>query len=275
MPPFIQCPSCNEPTKLLIGKIGEIKFKPCCPNCVWKCEYWLHYTDDVFSLYYLPHVERNESGWIIQQRVFDFVEVRRFFDACCEPGSVEDSEKQFLTADFWLLAGITNILKNCATIDFHYEIIRKRLKVLNEIIQGSRVIVDKRLPWRILPPDKRGIQMVIAHLNRLKQFRPDIQLDSNRLHFIDSFAYDEKYQGQDSFEGYIVFYFSQLNIAVLECAYYSNALYILKDKWRYLSMLSKDELLTYHPSKTIRIPHNTAFYNNVENAFKQIGIIRA
>lgn len=63
--------------------------------------------------------------------------------------------------------------------------------------------------------------------------------------------------GSDEFDGYIVFFFKNCLISVLECPWKNNALYLLNaKKWATLSKLSKSELLSLHSNNAQRIIHD-------------------
>ncbi len=89
---------------------------------------------------------------------------------------------------------------------------------------------------------------------------------------MESLEADETYLGQDSFEGYICFYFKAKGAAVLECPFYGNAVYVLKHDWQALSKYSKTELLDNFSDSILRSRHTRWFASCLRRALSRLGI---
>lgn len=101
----------------------------------------------------------------------------------------------------------------------------------------------KRCNWELLPPGVKT--MALTSINnekeRKKGKRPDY--NQSRLDTLDSYKPTEVFVGSGGFTGYYAFVFK--NTCFLENGYYGNATYVVpKDKWKELSQLSKQEVLS-------------------------------
>lgn len=192
-------------------------------------------------------------------------------DYCLDQSSAPKELTEFLVLDVALLVPFCSklvALSTKAQLPFTQRII----KYIQQVLNGTRVIVSKRLPWKLLPRGETGIRQVLAHLRALARLRSDIRVEEGRLHFMSSFHPDQVYLGVDDFDGYVAFYFQEPKIAALECAITGNALYILTHEWEYLSHLSKFELRERFPLLAIRVVHDSSFEFTVRQVFARHGI---
>jgi len=115
----------------------------------------------------------------------------------------------------------------------------------------------RKLSWELLPPGKAPFAKIKSHFQRLaasgnskhQQYKPE------RIDTIKRLGPDETYIGSREFEGYAVFYFRAKQVAVLDCPFVGNAIYVIRGDWQRLSHLSKAELLAFHPKQVRRIIH--------------------
>ena len=88
----------------------------------------------------------------------------------------------------------------------------------------------KRCNWELLPPGVRTI--ALTSIKREKESKKKKRPDYNQI-----------FVGSGGFTGYYAFVFK--NTCFLENGYYGNATYVVpNDKWKELSQLSKQEVLS-------------------------------
>lgn len=101
----------------------------------------------------------------------------------------------------------------------------------------------KRCNWELLPPGVKAVAFSKKEENKEKKkhVRPDF--NQFRLDALYLFNPKEVYQGTKGFAGYYAFIYK--NTCFLENGFYGNATYIVpKSKWKELSQLSKQEVLS-------------------------------
>lgn len=101
----------------------------------------------------------------------------------------------------------------------------------------------KRCNWELLPPDVKTIALTSINKEKAaqKSKRPDY--NQSRLDVLDSYKPSEVFIGTGGFSGYYAFIFK--NTCFLENGFYGNATYVVpKNKWKELSQLSKQEVLS-------------------------------
>ena len=126
------------------------------------------------------------------------------------------------------------------------------------------------VPWKILPPGEHPFTQIMSYYESLGEQRKKIRYDLERLRQVSSLEPAKTYCGIDEFEGYVVFYFQELNIAILDCPIVGNAIYILLGDWQNLCRLSKGELLNFHPEETIRITHSGDWFDRLKEVFDKL-----
>ncbi len=104
------------------------------------------------------------------------------------------------------------------------------------------------------------IEKYLHNLSKSK----DSEFDYEKINKIVSLKADEIYCGTDQFEGYLVFYFKRINIAILDCPRKGNAIYIFGEDWKTLSHLTKFDLLNYHSDKIERVIHRGDWFERLE-----------
>jgi hypothetical protein len=115
----------------------------------------------------------------------------------------------------------------------------------------------QRISWKVLPAGLPISDAINHHLKEIKRRHPSKFFDEERLKNIASLKPVKCIIGSDEFDGYIVFFFKNCLISVLECPWKNNALYLLNaNKWATLSKLSKSELLSLHSNNAQRIVHD-------------------
>lgn len=145
-------------------------------------------------------------------------------------------------------------------------IIRKRIVTrlrseLNNLGQ-SKLQIEK-LNWKLLPDSEISIGKIKEYIFSCSKLNKD-DFDFSRIEKILELRADKIYCGVNDFDGYLVFYFNNIQIAVLDCPVKGNAIYILEENWRQLSRLSKFDLLNYHFDKTRRIIHRGDWFEKLK-----------
>ena len=75
--------------------------------------------------------------------------------------------------------------------------------------------------------------------------------------------------GNDA-EGYVVFVFKGRNMAALDCPKVGNALYVMEaNKWKFLSQMSKTELLRFHREEIRRVVHYSYWLSDLNYILRQ------
>ena len=121
-----------------------------------------------------------------------------------------------------------------------------------------------QLSWRLLPPGIHSFKQILQYFEHLQLVHSESKYEPERLRKIHKLGPDEVYVGLGVFQGYVVFVFNKSQKAVLECPLYGNAIYIIQGKWEFLSSLSKNELLTEHPSRVNKITHSGNWFERVK-----------
>lgn len=177
-----------------------------------------------------------------------------------------------LADDIMTLIRIFKSLEQIADNDVQTRAIRRLKTMLKELVSHRRVLRAQRVPWRILPPGKAGARKAAQYYRRLQSLAPELRVEEARLRFMEELDADSVFIGQDSFDGYICFFFAKQNVAVLECPFYGEAAYILQSDWRALSHYSKSELLTHFKAVTTRVIHTSRFHSNFRYDLRRVGV---
>ncbi len=129
---------------------------------------------------------------------------------------------------------------------------------------NSQILTTQKLNWELLPTGERSFKKLKDYLQTIPKLS-DVEFDFERLDKIISLNADEIYYGVDEFEGYLVFYFGKIKVAVLDCPIKGNAIYIFGEDWKNLSRLSKSKLLNFYPNKTKRIIHKGDWFEKLKS----------
>jgi hypothetical protein len=122
----------------------------------------------------------------------------------------------------------------------------------------------RRVYWQLLKPSGDSWRDICSYFKRLSEANPR-KYDMSRLQRIhDSFKPAFVYLGLASFEGYIVLCYPETEVAILECPEVGNALYLMPyHQWKFLSQMSKTELLVKHRTEIRRIIHSEGWFSEV------------
>jgi hypothetical protein len=124
------------------------------------------------------------------------------------------------------------------------------------------------VPWEVLPPGEHPFSKILSYFEQLKSTGYITAYDIERLQKIYSLKPTKILRGRkshaDDFRGYIIFYFRESRLAVLDSPLIGNAIYAIKEDWEELSKLSKAELLRYHPTKVTRIIHSGNWFTRLK-----------
>jgi hypothetical protein len=154
-------------------------------------------------------------------------------------------------------------------IDFNRKILVRIEE--NEAIPESPIMgAVKKLNWKLLPPGTNSFEQIVRHFESLARRESHVVYDLGRLHKVHSFHPDDVYVGIEEFDGYVVFYFSESSIAVLECPITGNATYVFGDNWKALSHLSKHDLLNSGRRDFVRIVHTDEWFSRLRLSLLQI-----
>lgn len=124
-------------------------------------------------------------------------------------------------------------------------------------------LIFEELPWEILPTKNFALRKLRIHFTDLTKNGSKWSgrtYEEERLRFIHNELRPScGYLGKEGFLGYVVYGFLRTNRVVLECPYYGNATYVLKDKWQTISRLSKWEAREIHSDIVAVVRHTGAW----------------
>jgi len=128
------------------------------------------------------------------------------------------------------------------------------------------VTIIKKVPWEILKSgtrleDQTQIKVLLNKVNKSQRSMYKGDLDILLKYNPSLIA-----TGKMGFHGYIVFYYAEKNIAIIESVIPGNATYVFDKNWEELSQLTKTEVLSEKLQKD-RIIHNYNWKNKVEKLF--------
>jgi hypothetical protein len=149
-------------------------------------------------------------------------------------------------------------------IDFRHRRLVRIDKSENGLDEGF-LASTKRVKWRLLPPGPHPFSRITKHFEEVSRRHKGVQYDIGRLHKIHSLGPTETLVGLDEFEGYIVFLFPRIPLAVLDCPVKGNAIYVLGDKWLSLSRLTKSQLLNRSSREAVRIVHKGEWFSRLRS----------
>ncbi|MFB5652834.1 hypothetical protein ACE5IS_19510 [Leptospira wolffii] len=137
---------------------------------------------------------------------------------------------------------------------------------LNSFISGKII----KLNWDILPKGKYPWEKLKSKLSNLlnntgKTIRPFIE---HRFEKINEYDPEFSAIGINGFKGYIVFGFPKKSLFILESTLRNNATYVLARDWKFISQLTKREILqeSLHKKRIIhRLPN---WYTEISVLFK-------
>jgi hypothetical protein len=126
--------------------------------------------------------------------------------------------------------------------------------------------VIKHLPWVLLPPGEGADQLkpLLAKLQEYGRRHPGMKIDQDRIRYAYKLRPSAIYIGTDHFDGYWAFLFPRTPKVLLENPTEGNAAYILSQNWKYLSSLSKSELMSRTDS--LRVIHGSGWKRELKKA---------
>lgn len=125
------------------------------------------------------------------------------------------------------------------------------------------VSIIKTVPWELLKPGTKAnndyeIEKILKTVKKSQQSMYKGDIDFLKKHNPSMIA-----TGKMGFHGYIAFFYSNKNIAILESVIPGNATYIFDKNWEEFSKLSKTEVLSSRLQKD-RVFHNETWKSNIE-----------
>lgn len=186
------------------------------------------------------------------------IHMGRRFNFICQYMSQEDFVTGYLNGNFVDYRNLDSRL--------HYHpglMYVKSQKIGWPLVDIYSSVTTKHVFWQILPPGEYTFDRIIGHYQHLRSLDNEIIIDKQRLELIYSLKPSELYIGSDEFKRYVVFYFDQACKAVLECPIFGNAIYVIDGGWKYLSQLTKAELMDY-PDEVQRITHKGDWFSRLK-----------
>jgi hypothetical protein len=168
--------------------------------------------------------------------------------------------------------------ENAATISIRRNAIR-RIRHDFDFWQRGLLEVEFQTPvhrvyWELLKPSGDSWAELVRHFEYLSRIRGE-QYDIQRIKLLRDYKPDDIYVGRASFEGYVVFCYDRADTAALECPKVGNALYFMAlPDWRFLSQLSKTELLDHHRPEIQRFIHSGTWQQDLQNQMRNCGVYR-
>lgn len=257
---LIKCPKCNRKSKLLWVPHNRENNLPKCE----KCFYTYHNKDKkLYDIYFLPHILINDkkSFWTIHEGLSkNNYALKSYIEFCLNPDNCPAKIRPYLTIDKSVLLELCNQLKkNSSNYDKKDVVILKNLTMAK--IDEYPIDILK-VPWKILPKGENPFDDIKSLFINLQKKKNKVIYDLSRLEFIYSMEPTQLYIGQDEFEGYVVFNFSNINISILDCPMVGNAIYIMFGDWRSMSKSTKAELMSEN-YRIIRIVHRGDWKNRL------------
>lgn len=125
------------------------------------------------------------------------------------------------------------------------------------------VSIIRRLPWELLRPGTKGMsaEKLYSLLDSVKNTRK--KMYKGDIDFLMSFNPSMAAIGDKGFQGYVVFFYSNKNIAIVESIIPDNATYVFEDDWERFSKLTKTEVLNANLQKD-RIFHNDSWKSRIK-----------
>lgn len=125
------------------------------------------------------------------------------------------------------------------------------------------------VPWVILGSKIRSLPELQSYLRVYQQRgqRRPAAYDMERIAIAIQHQPSAVYLGKDEFDGYLVLYYAQHQLAVFECPIVGNALYLVRGDWQTLARRSKAELLHDESGNIKRIIHHGAWSERLAQMF--------
>jgi len=266
------CPRCQSITIILWAKSILSDSFPMCDNC-FDVERRLNSKDvSKYKIFFSPEIERfgNKQWKILNNQNNNHQNILTFIDKCMDARKHPDEIYFLITYNIETLVTLLQLAKK----SYEKKPQKKKKKqiygVPSDIIRNkiSRIESDlnyykkhklskipKQLSWRLVPPGSYTSTQIKSYFKSLHSHKKNEKHDWDRLETIQSLKPDSTYIGLEELEGYMLFYFKNKDIAILDCPIIGNAIYVLKKEWKELSRLTKSELTELHSDKVKRIIH--------------------
>lgn len=123
------------------------------------------------------------------------------------------------------------------------------------------------VPFEILPPGRREIEVLIARLKRRSHNHRYAHIEKeyhwDRFDYLLSLGPVDHWEGKAAWRGYIAFVFPKTDTVILECARTGNATYLLNGRWQEMISATKAELRSEYRHESRRIFHTAGWQSNV------------
>lgn len=132
----------------------------------------------------------------------------------------------------------------------------------------------RHVPWAILGAKIRTVPELQSYLRVYleERKRKPPEYDMQRIEILLRHRPTALYLGKEEFDGYLVLYFAQYQLAVFECPIVGNALYLIRGDWQTLARRSKAELLHDESGKIKRIIHHGAWSDRLTSILTTPGV---
>lgn len=124
------------------------------------------------------------------------------------------------------------------------------------------------VPFEILPPGPREIEVLIARLRRRSRNHRHSQIEKQyyweRFDYLLSLGPVDHWEGKMAWRGYIAFVFPRTDTVILECARKGNATYLLNGRWQEMISATKAELRSEYQHESRRIFHTAGWESSIQ-----------
>jgi hypothetical protein len=200
----------------------------------------------------------------------DFGELRGLIDACLKGRRVSREDQRLLTMEPGTLREYARILESkMSGSPLSQKIVKRIFEDIEIHEKKSPRLAAIKLKWKILPEGENIFQRTTEDLGQLAKRAGPAVYDVSRLNKIASLRPNEKYQGTDGFDGYIIFEYQQHETAVFECAVIGNAIYVLGKNWKTLSRLTKSQLRDDRRRDVDRIIHRGDWFSHLKSLLEK------
>jgi hypothetical protein len=123
------------------------------------------------------------------------------------------------------------------------------------------------VPFEILPPGRREIEVLIARLKRRSRNHRHAHIEKQyyweRFDHLLSLGPVDHWEGKMAWRGYIAFVFPLTDTVILECARIGNATYLLNGRWQEMICATKTELRSEYRHESRRIFHTQGWESSI------------
>jgi hypothetical protein len=174
-----------------------------------------------------------------------------------------------------LLSILESKIPSWATTTLSLQIVNRLRKEFPTLLQPPQeidadhpTVLVQKLPWRFLPPGETGRMRLFKAIQEFHERNPHCAIDKSRLVFAYSLKPKCVYVGEDEFDGYFAFVFSNTRRVLLENPIEGNAAYVFIEDWKFLSKLPKTDLLSLHDHGVKRAIHLGLWRTRIRSLLK-------